>query len=430
MEREKSVMLRKCASEKEKKFLCALCCLAYFVSYLTRLNYAACMVEIQNELQIGKNVAGLPVTACFLSYGIGQLICGWLGDRFMPHKMIFTGLFGSALCNLTMVLFPWTGAMAFTWCVNGFFQSMLWPPMVRIMAEALDDKWYKISCVLVSISSSAATIAIYLLVPVCIQASGWALVFYLAAFMGVVSALIWIGGTVKLGIARGKAAVLAADAAPDAEKAPAGEQAPPSGGFRMKFLLAQVPLAAIMMAIILHGTLKDGIITWMPMYMTEMFGMSSAQSILSAAALPVFSVFSTLIASLLLARMKNELAAGAFLFGLGAMAALVILPVWDRYPMVCIAMMMLITGCMYGVNLMLISRVPGHFAGFGKVSTISGVLNAATYIGSALSTYGFGAVAEHFGWMQVVMLWAAAALGGAMFLVPRIHKWSDFCKGT
>lgn len=423
-------MLRKFTSEKERRFLCALCCLAYFVSYLTRLNYAACMVEIQNDLQISKNIAGLPVTACFLSYGIGQLVCGWLGDKFMPHKMIFTGLNGSALCNLMMVLLPWNGAMVPVWCVNGFFQSMLWPPMVRIMAESLDDKWYRLSCVLVSVSSSAATISIYLLVPVCIEASGWTLVFYLAAFIGGAAALVWIGGTAKLGIAQGIAASESDEAAAAAaDSAPAREQ-PAAGGFRMKFLVTKVPLVAIMMAIILHGTLKDGIITWMPVYMTDMFGMSAAQSILSAAALPVFSVFSTLIASLLLTRMKNELAAGAFLFGLGAMAALAILPVWDRYPVVCIVMMMLITGCMYGVNLMLISRVPGHFAGFGKVSTISGILNAATYIGSALSTYGFGAVAEHFGWMQVVMLWAAAALGGALFLVPRIHKWGDFCKGA
>jgi len=405
-------MLRKCASEKERKILCGLCCLAYFVSYLTRLNYAACMVEIQKELEIGKNIAGLPVTACFLSYGAGQLICGWLGDKYMPQKMIFTGLAGSALCNVLMVLFPWNSAMVPIWCLNGFFQSMLWPPMVRIMAEALDDKWYKRSCVLVSIASSGATIAIYLLVPVFIQVSGWRLVFCLASFVGMTAALIWYGGTRGLGLARSEAA------AAGQEKKPEG-----GGGFQMRYLMTQVPLFAIMLAIILHGTLKDGIITWMPVYMTEMFGMSASQSILSAAALPVFSVFSTLAASLLLSRMRNELSAGAFLFGLAGLAALAVLPAWDRYPAVCIAMMTVITGCMYGVNLMLISRVPGHFAGFGKVSTVSGILNAATYIGSALSTYGFGAVAEHFGWMQVIVLWVVTAAAGAMLLFFRKSRW-------
>ena len=65
--------------------------------------------------------------------------------------------------------------------------------------------------------------------------------------------------------------------------------------------------------------------------------------------------------------------------------------------------MMLITGCTYGVNLMLISRLPKYFAGLGMVSTVSGLLNAFTYVGSAVSTYAFGAVAESSGWLQVVI---------------------------
>ncbi len=44
-------------SGKRMKALCLLCCLVYCVSYLTRLNYAVCMVEIQAVLQIGKLMA-------------------------------------------------------------------------------------------------------------------------------------------------------------------------------------------------------------------------------------------------------------------------------------------------------------------------------------------------------------------------------------
>lgn len=408
-------MLKKCTSEKEQKSLCALCCMAYFIGCLIRLNYAACMVEIQNELHISKNIAGLPVTASFLSYGAGQLICGYLGDKFMPQKMICTGLAGSALCNLLMALLPWKEVMIAVWCINGLFQSMLWPPMVRIMAEALDDRWYRLSCVLVSVASSAATIVIYLLVPVCIQASDWKLVFYLAAAVGIAAALFWMRNT--QGFECDEAVEASGREKPDGRRR-----------LRIRQLLTEVPLISILLAIILHGTLKDGIITWMPVYMTEMFEMNSAQSILSAAVLPVFSVLTMLIASLLLSWMKNELAVGTFLFGLGALAALAVIPVWDRYPVMCIAMMTVITGCMYGVNLMLISRVPGHFARFGNVSMVSGILNAATYAGSALSTYGFGAVAEDFGWMQVVILWAVTALAGALLLLPRMRRWGDFCR--
>lgn len=423
----------RCVSREQMRRLCLMCCLVYFVSYLTRLDYAVCMVEIQEALQIGKNIAGLPVTACFLSYGTGQILCGFMGDKCQPGKMIFTGLTGSAACNLLMLSAPWMDVMIPAWCVNGFFQSMLWPPLVRIMAENLDEDWYRKGCVWVSLSSSGATVMLYLLAPLFIQIWGWKAVFHMAVTVGIITAFVWYRYTSGL-FGRGTAS-----STEEAFMEEAGTKAPPGADARKKDvvrkhsqrgtkLFAGVPIMSILLAIILHGTLKDGITTWMPVYMSEMFGMSSSQSILSTAVLPVCSVFSTLLSSALLYRLKNEVLTAALLFGTGTVAGVVMLPVRDSHPVVCAVMMMLITGCMYGINLMLISRVPGHFAGRGKISTVSGVLNAATYVGSALSVCVFGAVAENAGWMLVVAIWGAAALGGTLLLAPGIRKWGKFCR--
>lgn len=431
-------MLRKLTSEKQMRFLCFLCCMAYFMSYLTRLNYAACMVELQQVLGIGKSIAGLPVTLCFISYGVGQLACGFLGDKFSPRGMICAGLLGSAGCNLLVAAAPRMEVILPAWCLNGFFQSMLWPPMVRIMAEEMSDKWYRQSCVLVSMASALATVAIYVGVPLCIRFSGWAAAFVLPGVLGVAAALFWIMSTRRLGQAKkGEDEMAPGDG--DVRKVPVGtengkgrESQPgaETGKQRATFLLlfTEAPLALILLAIILQGTLRDGMTTWMPVYMNEIFGMSSEKSILSAAALPIFGVFSTLLASMLLGRLKSEVFTASLLFGAGMLASVVMLPFYDGFPAVCILMMTLITGCMHGVNLMLISRVPGHFTSFGKVSTVSGILNAATYVGSSLSTYGFGAVAEGAGWRTVVLLWAAIALLGVVLMLLARRKWGVFCE--
>ena len=443
-------MTKRLTSEKEMKFLCFLCCLAYFMSYLTRLNYAACMVELQQVLGIGKGIAGLPVTMCFLSYGVGQLVCGFLGDKFSPQGMIFTGLAGSAACNLLVAACPRMEIIIPVWCANGFFQSMLWPPMVRIMAEMLSDKWYRQSCVLVSMASSLATVAIYVFTPLCIQVSGWETVFILPGVLGVLAAVFWIVNTRRLGRTGKKDPEGAAEGTPTASEAAAAASLSSEAAVSRKTaagservtgspgqnslqkttffqLFAEAPLVLILLAIILQGTLRDGMTTWMPVYMNEVFGMSSAKSILSAAALPVFGVFSTLLASMLLSRLKSEVFTAALLFGTGMAASAVMLPFYNGFPAVCILMMTLITGCMHGVNLMLISRVPGHFTGFGKVSTVSGILNAATYIGSSLSTYGFGAVADRAGWRTVILLWTGIALLGAALMLLAKRKWGQFC---
>lgn len=81
---KKPDMINRLTSRRDIRFLSFLCCLVYFVSYLTRLNYAACLAEVQRSLNISKSLAGLPVTGCFITYGIGQLLCGFMGDRFHP----------------------------------------------------------------------------------------------------------------------------------------------------------------------------------------------------------------------------------------------------------------------------------------------------------------------------------------------------------
>lgn len=414
-------MLRKLTTEKQMRFLCLLCCLAYFMSYMTRLNYAACMVELQSALGIGKSMAGLPVTACFLSYGFGQIICGILGDKFKPQMMIFAGLLGACGCNLLVACCPRMEIIIPVWCANGFFQAMLWPPMVRIMAECLSMKWYQHSCVLVTMASSVATIMVYLFTPVCIQVSGWRAVFVLPAVLGLVAAVVWWFHTRKL----------TSDKEVEETAAKPGREEEKNSQSGKKSLLVQLmtdaPLAVILVAIILQGTLRDGITTWMPVYMSENFGMSNASSILSAAALPIFSVFSVLFASVLLGRLKSEVFTAACLFGTGALAGAMMLAAFGSLPVVCIVMMTLITGCAHGINLMLISRVPGRFTRYGKVSSVSGLLNSATYVGSSLSTYGFGAVAEACGWMPVVGIWIGICGAGMVLMLAVKKKWARFC---
>ena len=74
------------ATGRQRNAFCFLCCLVYFMSYLTRMNYAACLAEIQDSLGLAKSIVSLPVTGSFLTYGIGQLLCGFLGTVFLRGK--------------------------------------------------------------------------------------------------------------------------------------------------------------------------------------------------------------------------------------------------------------------------------------------------------------------------------------------------------
>lgn len=86
---------------------------------------------------------------------------------------------------------------------------------------------------------------------------------------------------------------------------------------------------------------------------------------------------------------------------------------------------------MHGVNLVLICMVPKFFQYTGRISLISGVLNACTYVGSALSTtYDVALIAENTGWPVTVWIWIGVATVGTMACAFTIGAWKNFKKRT
>ena len=81
---------------------------------------------------------------------------------------------------------------------------------------------------------------------------------------------------------------------------------------------------------------------------------------------------------------------------------------------------------MYGVNVILVSMIPPYFKNSGNVSAVSGLLNACTYVGSALSSYGIALVAQGGGWGAVLWLWAAVALAGTALSLGCRKRWWRF----
>ena len=86
-----------------ERILIGFCVAAYFVSYITRINYGTVLLEIVNSEGITKMSASMAVTGSFVTYGIGQLISGWLGDRIKPRYLMFIGLMVSAGMNVCVV---------------------------------------------------------------------------------------------------------------------------------------------------------------------------------------------------------------------------------------------------------------------------------------------------------------------------------------
>ena len=102
--------------------------LTYMVSYITRINYGAIIVEMQVSTEISKSLLSIALTGSFITYGAGQIISGICGDRFSPKKLLAVGLTATALMNFLIPICRTPYQMALVWCVNGFAQSPMCPP--------------------------------------------------------------------------------------------------------------------------------------------------------------------------------------------------------------------------------------------------------------------------------------------------------------
>lgn len=376
--------------------LTILCSAVYFAGYLTRVDYAAAISEIERDMGISRQLASVAVTGSFFTYGIGQIVSGQLGDRFDPRKVITIGLVMTSIVNILMFVLKNIYAMSVVWCFNGVFQALLWPPMVRICAEHMTHEEYAKGSTIISSAASAATIVVYLIVPAAITLGSWRYAFLADGLFTLAVALLWRIGTRSIEYKH-----------KERNDTRQGERI----AFKKVLALGFIPAV---IAIIMQGILRDGVSTWIPTYINDVFRLSTSRSILTTTVLPLFSIASLCLADYLSRKLKNEIKTASVFFIIGLTSSLVMALTSSKLLILDALLLMLITGSMHGANLMLTTRYPIRFVKYGKTAGISGLLNAFTYTGSALSSYGIAAISTTAGWGTTLMIWALISAVGML----------------
>ncbi len=400
---------------KKAKALTYLLMVVYFASYITRINFSVMIVKICSEMALQKSELAVIITGLTVCYGTGQIISGILGDKIKPSMILGIGLFSASVCNILITLTDLIPLMTIIWCVNGFAQSMLWPPIVRIMSSSLSDLEYNFACVRVSWGSSFATVTLYLLCPILLSTISWKTIMLICSTVGFSIFALWCILSPNL-VTNGMRASDKTESKEEVKSVPAP-----------KFVF--IALAFIIIGIILQGSLRDGVTNWMPSYMSEAFGLSEENAIITAVLPAILSILSfTLFEYLMRCVFKDEILCAASIFVIAVIFAslLSILSTFLESVIISTLLLALIIACMHGINLMLITIVPKRFKKSGKVSTYSGVLNACTYIGASLSNYGFAVLAESKGWGFTTASWIFIALLGAAVCFAAFPTWKKF----
>lgn len=412
----KQTVCSRLRSDAQGKTLYLLSWLAYASAYIGRYNYSAVMGAITAENSLSLSAAGAVSTGYFICYAVGQIAFGLLSQSVSPYAMILIGLCGSGLCNLGAGGFS-TSFMGLLWGANGLFQAMIWPPIVRLFAESMPLERQKRACVSINSTTPAGTLAAYALSAVLLQFADWHHVFFSCGglLLGM-AAVFWLG-TAPLRRATAYAPQ------PEFQKQKGTGNGPTA--------LLAAELGAMLLPVLLHGGLKDGVTNWVPSMIQSNFGISPAFSAAVAMALPLVNLSGAYLSGWLNGHCThNELKTAGVLFAL-ASVCLLALPLAMRTSLLLAVLLLAVTtASMLGVNTMFINVIPVKAGRHGGASMLSGTLNAVTYLGAAAATWGIGAAAEGCGWNAVFLLWLVMAMLAMLVSALLAGRWGRYLKSS
>ena len=388
---------------KKESLLIFLCWFCYIASYLGRYSYNSNINPILTDYGISHGSAGLVTTMFFFSYGIGQIVNGIL-CRFYPKRQIIAGaLAASAAINVAV----WAGipfvALKYLWLINGVVLSVLWSSLVLTLSEHIAKDRLNRAIIVMNTTVAVGNFICYGLSGLFTAAGNYKLAFLTAAGVMVAAGLLWF--------------FLYPSVSDGVSFLPEPEKKEPGRKHRADvWLLTVVILLAVFAAA--TNLIKDGLHTWIPSVLSETFGFESSNSIFLTMALNLSGIFGSIVVTVLHKKIENFVVLSTLLFAfMTGFIAVIVFTLQSSFFAVFGAFALVILST-HSINAVITSMAPMYLREKCNPGLLSGILNGCCYIGSTISSYGLGTLADGHGWSSVfLLLWIVSALITAIGIV-------------
>lgn len=402
---------------KDSAKLFLLCWIAYFSTYICRLNFSVCMPELTKNNILSETQIAAVSSAFFICYGAGQLFSGILGDRVSPRILIFIGTFVSAISNL-MIFLLYSSHICLTllWGLNGIVQSLVWSPILRIAGDYFDGKDRTKFGTDISTSVTLGTLASYGIGLATLVLLPWRYVFLTCGLCTLAASIFWFVETGKLKLYNNTVKITT-------------QKGDVSLSFKqfMKLFITSGCLVMII-PIAIHGTLKDSVTQWIPTFFSDKFNFGTDISVLLTMVLPIVNVSGAYIARAINNKLQNVLKTSVVFFAVTMvfLALMRIIGINSAvFSLLCVAV---ITTAMHAANVMFITMVPLSFTKYSCVSTVAGLLNATAYIGCGALNLVAGKVlsSSQSSWDGLFIFWLAICVAAIFVTVYCSVVWKKF----
>ena len=374
-----------------------LCSLSYLAVYYARNLLSA----VSPHMGESEEYIGTLSSVYFGVYAVGQLINGYLGNKVKAKYMISLGLFLAGIANLLFpILLPVSKSGAIVaYGATGFFLSMIYGPMTKIVAENT-ELVYATRCTLgYQFSSFIGAPMAGVMASVIVWQS---VVYSCSAFLSGMAVVFFI---VCTGFERKGVVSYNQFDTPKEEK---------KGGIA---LLIKRGIIKFTIISIVTGVIRTTVMFWMPTYFTSYLGYT-AESSSSIFAVTTFIIsFNTFIAIFIYEKLKRNMDLTMLLmFTTAALFFLLLYLV--KEPVVNIVVMVIAIMASAGAATMMWSRYCPSLRDTGMVSGATGYLDFISYMSAAASSKIFANAVSSIGWGNLILVWAGLMIIGVIVCLP------------
>lgn len=380
--------------------------LLYCCLYCTRNNLSAVSAVLISDLNWTKADLGIVTGIYFWTYGIGQLINGRLSEIVGPKRFLFISSVASIVLNLLFAYQRNLIPMAIIWGINGYTQAMAWPAGMSMLA-----KWWPgnkrgfatgFALAMSGLGQVITTLSVVMSLSL-LPNLAWRSAFIVPTLFPLVMCIIFVifckPGPTYVGL-NDYIEENEKKAQKEAEHKAILEEK--GSLYPYKVMIANKKFRVWIFVAFLQGLIRYGLVSWIPLYYVEKFGVDVTSGLLQSLALPVGMAIGTLVVPWLTDTYcpNNRIAAASIsgviaILSVGTFAFLNPTITWQ---MVIIELLLFVaefaiyavTGCVWAYSTDIGGRL---FSG-----TAAGILNFSQYMGAAIQAVLYGFLLDTFGW--------------------------------
>lgn len=385
---------------KKAIYIGTLCSVSYLAVYLAR-NILGAVTPQMIEQGFSEKYIGNVSSVFFISYALGQLINGIIGDKIKARYMISLGLF---LAGVTCLLFPGVAETSSLGSVvmfgfTGFFLAMIYGPMTKVVAENTDPL-YATRC---SIGYTFASFVGSPMAGIFAALFVWQSVFVCSSIFLVVMAVL----SFAVFLLFEKRGIVRYNQYDNTNNETAGG---------VKALIKHRIMRFTIVAAV-TGVTRTTVVFWMPTYFTQYLGFSSDSSALIFTVASFVISLTTFIAVFLYEALGRKMYLTIFVLFLSS-ALFFIGMYFVVQPWVNIVLFVLAVLAADGAAAILWSRYCPGLRDTGMVSSATGFLDFVSYGSAALSSIVFANAVSAIGWGKLIVVWTLLMVLGASITIP------------